>query len=104
MEKPWCNCELPSDKVDEALFATSTQVHVHNGYMTKQFEKQGKVLLNLGMESLLAPLVLQILHLTNVTKQNLDNWLVTNEGMAESIFLSIAKIWKWCPTSFFIVQ
>jgi hypothetical protein len=30
-KKPWCNSELPTVKVDEALFAAATQVHVHNG-------------------------------------------------------------------------
>jgi hypothetical protein len=29
--KPWCNSELPVDKVDEALLATATRVHAHNG-------------------------------------------------------------------------
>jgi hypothetical protein len=35
MKKPWCNSELPIDKVDEALFATATRVHVHNGQMAR---------------------------------------------------------------------
>jgi hypothetical protein len=39
------------------------------------------------MESL-GPIALQIFPLVDVTKQNLDSWLITDEGMAKSIFLS----------------
>jgi hypothetical protein len=30
-KKPWCNSELPLDKIDETLFALATRVHVYNG-------------------------------------------------------------------------
>jgi hypothetical protein len=53
--------------------------------------RQHRVLLNLGMESL-GPLVMQIFPLADVTKYNLDSWPVTNEGIAESIFLSALSL------------